>query len=184
VFTFKLRRGTASHWLAVNPILLEGEPGVEIDTGKMKLGNGFDTWSELKYLLNEDAKQEIIDQINAEGIPGADGDSAYEVAVANGFVGTEAAWLLSLKGEQGIQGPAGAQGPPGEAGANGAQGIQGPPGVDGSDGAQGIQGIQGPPGEPGADGADGVDYTGPTITVSSSAPSSPQLGDIWIDTSE
>lgn len=37
----------------------------------------------------------------ADGVPGADGLSAYEVAVANGFVGTEAEWLLSLQGESG-----------------------------------------------------------------------------------
>lgn len=29
--------------------------------------------------------------------PGGGGDSAYQIAVANGFVGNEAAWLLSLK---------------------------------------------------------------------------------------
>jgi hypothetical protein len=32
------------------------------------------------------------------------GDSAYEVAVANGFVGTEAEWLASLKGTDGTDG--------------------------------------------------------------------------------
>jgi len=32
---------------------------------------------------------------------GEDGDSAYQVAINNGFVGTEAEWLLSLKGEDG-----------------------------------------------------------------------------------
>lgn len=31
------------------------------------------------------------------GPAGPPGDSAYEIAVANGFVGNEAAWLLSLK---------------------------------------------------------------------------------------
>lgn len=35
---------------------------------------------------------------------GADGRSAYQVAVDNGFVGTEAEWLASLKGERGEQG--------------------------------------------------------------------------------
>ncbi len=35
---------------------------------------------------------------------GDNGLSAYEVAVANGFVGTEAEWLLSLKGEKGDSG--------------------------------------------------------------------------------
>ncbi len=38
------------------------------------------------------------------------GYSAYEIAVQNGFVGTEAEWLASLKGEQGEVGPAGPAG--------------------------------------------------------------------------
>lgn len=37
-------------------------------------------------------------------LEGADGDSAYDVAVANGFVGTEAAWLASLQGADGDAG--------------------------------------------------------------------------------
>ncbi len=41
---------------------------------------------------------------------GINGLSAYEVAVANGFVGTQAAWLASLVGPQGIQGIQGVQG--------------------------------------------------------------------------
>ena len=43
------------------------------------------------------------------------GMSAYEVAVANGFIGTEAAWLASLKGDRGSKGE---QGEPGETGAS------------------------------------------------------------------
>lgn len=38
------------------------------------------------------------------GPQGEEGDSAYEIAVANGFVGTEAEWLESLKGEPGEPG--------------------------------------------------------------------------------
>jgi hypothetical protein len=30
--------------------LQPGEPGFEIDTGKMKIGNGIDEWLDLKYL--------------------------------------------------------------------------------------------------------------------------------------
>lgn len=36
-----------------------------------------------------------------DGIDGVDGKSAYEIAVAHGFSGTEVEWLASLKGEQG-----------------------------------------------------------------------------------
>lgn len=42
-----------------------------------------------------------------EGVPGKkgeDGQSAYEIAVGNGFSGTEAQWLQSLRGPQGIPG--------------------------------------------------------------------------------
>ena len=47
---------------------------------------------------------------------GADGKSAYEVAVDAGFVGTQEEWLLSLQGDpgpEGAEGPAGPQGDPG-----------------------------------------------------------------------
>lgn len=42
-----------------------------------------------------------------DGAPGADGDSAYTVAVNNGFIGTEEQWLESLKGKDGIDGASG-----------------------------------------------------------------------------
>lgn len=46
----------------------------------------------------------------AAGPAGPPGDSAYQIAVANGFVGNEAAWLASL---QGATGATGATGPAG-----------------------------------------------------------------------
>lgn len=45
-----------------------------------------------------------------DGAPGAAGLSAYEVAVSEGFVGTEAEWLASLVGPEGPQGPPGSPG--------------------------------------------------------------------------
>lgn len=44
------------------------------------------------------------------------GYSAYEIAVINGFKGTEKEWLASLKGEQGEQGEQGEKGEAGEGG--------------------------------------------------------------------
>lgn len=72
-----------------------------------------------------------------QGPAGVDGKSAYQVAVANGYVGTEAAWLLSLKGATGAQGPQGIQGIQGAKGATGAQGIQGVKGATGATGPAG-----------------------------------------------
>lgn len=43
------RRGTASVWLANDPILAPGEIGIESDTNKFKVGNGIDEWSGLDY---------------------------------------------------------------------------------------------------------------------------------------
>lgn len=80
----------------------------------------------------------------APGADGADGQSAYQIAVALGYIGSEAQWLASLQGPQGPQGPAGADGVDGAPGAPGMPGTPGQPGADGA------------PGAPGADGADGA----------------------------
>lgn len=45
----QLRRGTAAEWAAANPVLGDGEPGVEKDTGKVKYGNGVAAWASLPY---------------------------------------------------------------------------------------------------------------------------------------
>jgi len=44
------RNDTAANWLLVNPVLLRGELGIELDTGKMKIGNGSSDWATLPYL--------------------------------------------------------------------------------------------------------------------------------------
>jgi hypothetical protein len=43
------RRGLASEWTSINPILAEGELGVETDTLKVKLGDGTHDWTHLPY---------------------------------------------------------------------------------------------------------------------------------------
>lgn len=43
------RRGTILEWVATNPILAEGEPGWEIDSGKFKVGDGVTRWNLLSY---------------------------------------------------------------------------------------------------------------------------------------
>lgn len=45
----QLRRGDAADWTSTNPILAQGEVGVEIDTLKLKVGNGTDNWNTLPY---------------------------------------------------------------------------------------------------------------------------------------
>lgn len=45
----QLRNDTAANWTSADPILARGEVGVEIDTNKMKIGTGTDSWTELPY---------------------------------------------------------------------------------------------------------------------------------------
>jgi len=47
---FELRRNTSIAWTNSNIILLAGEPGVEIDTGQMKIGDGVNLWPALPYV--------------------------------------------------------------------------------------------------------------------------------------
>ena len=51
--TFQFKRGLASAWTNVNPILAAAEPGYELDTGKLKIGDGSTAWNDLDYLSGE-----------------------------------------------------------------------------------------------------------------------------------
>lgn len=93
------------------------------------------------------------------GSRGAAGKSAYEVALQNGFTGTEADWLTSLKGQKGDAGEPGATGAKGDPGE---KGDRGEPGTSGEKGERGEKGEKGDAGTPGKDGADGYS---PTATV-------------------
>jgi len=48
----QIRRGTAASWTSTNAILSEGELGYELDTGKLKIGNGNDEWIDLDYFAD------------------------------------------------------------------------------------------------------------------------------------
>ena len=75
------------------------------------------------------------------GANGKDGRSAYEIAIENGFVGTAAEWLESLKGKDGIDGKDGKDGADGLPGKDGTNGKDGLPGKDGRDGRDGKDGV-------------------------------------------
>ena len=104
------------------------------------------------------------------------------------------------QGAAGAQGDDGSTGPTGPTGAQGATGATGAQGDGGSTGPTGAQGATGPSGPTGAQGATGADSsvagpTGPTgaqgaqgaagggggsnVSISTTAPSSPDAGDLW-----
>jgi hypothetical protein len=43
----QFRRGTSAEWAAANPVLAAGEPGVDLDTGDLKIGDGTTAWSSM-----------------------------------------------------------------------------------------------------------------------------------------
>ena len=59
---YQFKRGTAQRWIEVNPVLRQGEPGFEYDTGKLKIGDGFSPWLMLPYINDVDVsgQEEII----------------------------------------------------------------------------------------------------------------------------
>lgn len=128
-----------------------------------------------------------------DGKDGVDGKSAYQIAVDNGYPGTEQAWLASLKGDKGDTGEPGAageKGEPGEKGDTGAAGKDGRDGTTGRDGVNGasayeiavqhgysgsetawlesLHGADGAKGDIGASGKDGADGFSPVAKVEKS----------------
>lgn len=99
-----------------NPEVKTGQ-FVMIDTGDVE--NEEDS---RLYLKGNTEWKFISDLSGAQGIQGL---SAYQIAVQHGFEGTEAEWLISLKGEKGIQGDQGERGPQGPQGQIGPQGPKG-----------------------------------------------------------
>lgn len=53
IYEFRFQRGSSARWTELNPTLGPGEPGVEIDTGLFKMGDGNTPWNDLHYYLTE-----------------------------------------------------------------------------------------------------------------------------------
>ena len=96
-----------------------GEAGYDTDSGIYGLGRSYDngkTFHVMDTVYGRIYRQQDGDSIwpflqpkvgtikGEKGDKGADGKSAYEVAVANGYTGTQAQWLASLKGADGKAG--------------------------------------------------------------------------------
>lgn len=61
------RRGTAAAWAAANPVLADGEPGRERDTGKMKVGDGVTAWVNLPYDTGGGSGSATLTQLTTKG---------------------------------------------------------------------------------------------------------------------
>lgn len=111
------KRMTASEWADSSLVLLDGELGVESDTGRIKVGNGHDLYSNLLYLTGPKGDK---GERGETGPKGADGVLRFEDLTSQ--------QRESLRGAQGPAGPTGPQGLTGPAGQIGPKGDKGEPG--------------------------------------------------------
>ena len=112
-----MRRGISTVWTAVDPVLADGEMGLETDTKKFKIGDGATVWHLLPYggIQGDTGPTGDIGPTGDTGAPGLDG--------ATGDTGAT-----------GPQGPIGATGPQGPIGTTGPQGPTGDTGSTGDTG--------------------------------------------------
>ena len=93
------KRMSASDWASSTLVLLDGELGIESDTGKVKVGNGSDRFSALQYLTGpkgDRGERGLKGEQGIQGPPGRDGVVTFE------SLSTEQ--RNSLKGETGSTG--------------------------------------------------------------------------------
>ena len=81
----QFKRGSATAFRLQNPILLEGQPAWEIDTYRLKIGDGETRYNKLQY-VGHDAKN---------------GKSAYELWLEAGHTGTVDEFLEACEGKPG-----------------------------------------------------------------------------------
>lgn len=155
------RRGTAAQWTSVNPVLAQGEPGYEYDTGKFKVGDGVKAWNLLPYSSGIQGPQGLTGPQGPQGIQGPIGPVGSQGPKGDtGDTGPQGP--IGLTGATGATGATGPQGPQGLKGDKGDTGDTGPQGPIGLTGPQGIQGVKGDTGDTGATGPQGpIGLTGP-----------------------
>jgi hypothetical protein len=75
----QLRRDTAANWTSVNPVLANGEMGIETDTLKAKVGNGSAAWSARPYInvLPSELAELSQDAVNSAIVAGTGLDKTY-----------------------------------------------------------------------------------------------------------
>lgn len=59
----KFKRGQSNTWRTKNLLLKDGEPGFELDTRKLKIGDGKTLWNDLPYIGGEGGTIDLPDNV-------------------------------------------------------------------------------------------------------------------------
>src|SRR5690349_24975574 len=78
---FQIRRGTAAEWADVNPVLHKGEPGLETDTTKVKIGDGVTRWNDLDYSAALNLASVVAQSLSVETAARISADAALSVRI-------------------------------------------------------------------------------------------------------
>jgi hypothetical protein len=150
--TFQLRKDTSANWTIYNPVLLNGEIGINTDTYQFKLGNGVSRWLILPYngLYGRNGPT------GPTGVGGGDGNTGPTGSI--GGTGLQGPTGPSQTGPTGSTGATGSTGPVGQTGPLGITGFQGPTGFENT--------ATGPTGRIGFTGIGFTGLTGPSATGS------------------
>lgn len=204
----QLRNDTAANWTSANPILAQGEMGVESDTNKFKIGNGVDNWATRPYggLVGPQGIQGPAGATGATGPAGPQGETGpigptgatgitWQGTWSNttDYVNNDAvyysnsSWFASGNPPVGevpslsstYWFPLALQGATGATGPQGIQGETGPQGPTGPAGPTGATGATGPQGPQGESGV--VSATSPIVYNSTTKDISLNLNALIID---
>ena len=96
----QLRRGTSAQWAAANPVLAAGEPGVDLDTGEQRIGDGTTPWADLTAVPDPSAYQtKAALDADVAALIADDGSSTHAAVESSGGsltgVGVSTAWAGS-----------------------------------------------------------------------------------------
>lgn len=69
------RYDTSANWTSADPVLLEGEIGIESDTRRFKIGDGVSLWSVLSYVIQPPGSIDACDDVDVSTYPPVDGSS-------------------------------------------------------------------------------------------------------------
>ena len=81
----QLRRGSTTEWTSANPVLAAGEPGTDLTTGDLRVGNGTTPWASLPSNLSKVTKGEQVISVRDYGAVGdgtTDDTAAFVAAIA------------------------------------------------------------------------------------------------------
>jgi hypothetical protein len=151
---FQPRHDTSGNWnIVYNPVLEQGELGIDLNSRQFKIGDGSSNWTQL---LNG----------GSTGSTGPTGSSGVGISSSTGFTGA-----TGITGNTGFTGSAftGDRGPTGDTGTDGATGFMG----DIMTGPEGPTGEDSPTGPLGPTGASFTGEIGPTGSSLVTGPTGP-----------